>query len=96
MLDWEGNMAAPKDRLRILVDDLPDEDDEMAITSSISAMESNLVDQVVSEVEPIGCEANDYSNCVRAVREADNVHAVLSSVSSTLDPVLFAKSLTDR
>ena len=59
---------------------LPDEDAEMAAISSISAVESGLVDRAVSEVPLIGV-TEDYTDCVGAIRETDTVHAVLSSVS---------------
>ena len=95
MLDWEGNMVAPKDRLRILVEDLPDDDETMVISSLISAVESDLIDKTVSDVEPIG-KTDDYSECVGAIREADTVHAVLAGVTTTLDPVLFSESLQER
>lgn len=97
MLDWEGNMVALKDRLHILVEDLPEDDnDDMTVSSLITTVESYLVSKTVSNIEPIG-RLEDYSECVGAIREADTVlNAVLASVTSTLNPVLFPESLEER
>ena len=84
-----------KDRIRVLIEDLPDADDEMIVSSLITVEESDQVDIAVSDVEPIG-KTEDYSGCIGAVREVDTVHTVLGGVTKTLDPVLFAESLSER
>ena len=94
MLDWEGDMVQPKDRLRILVEDLPEEDAATTAASLISSLEAAKIDATISSVEPIG-ESPDYAGCIGAVREADTVHAVLGSIASSLDPLVFHEALLE-
>ena len=44
MIDWEGNMIEPRHRTRIIVDELPDANDAMIASVTISAIESKTID----------------------------------------------------
>ena len=59
-------MVVPKDQIRVLIEDLPDADDEMIVSSLITGKESDQVDITVSDVEPIS-KTKDYSGCIGAV-----------------------------
>eukprot|EP00957_Ditylum_brightwellii_P136836 10434805-Ditylum_brightwellii.AAC.1 len=48
MLDWEGNIVDKKDRARFLFSDIEISDSTL-ISSCISAVESNMIDQIITD-----------------------------------------------
>ena len=82
MLDWEGNMVERKDRMQILINDLPDGAKTVGSTQ-ISKFESARIDAIVEARAAEACE--EIETAYRAVpAEADEVSAVLSGVSPNL------------
>ena len=82
MLDWEGNMVERKDRMQILIDDLPDGAKTVGSTQ-ISKVESARINAIVEARAAEACE--EIETAYRAVpAEADEVSAVLSGVSPNL------------
>ena len=75
-------MITPKDRTTIIIDDLPDSDEEMNLSTLISSVETLEIDTISSENMQLG-KSEDYSECVGAVREADSVYATLSEITTT-------------
>jgi Reverse transcriptase (RNA-dependent DNA polymerase) len=51
MLDWEGNLVEPRDRLNLIVDDLPD-DDAMSHALQVSSMEQTIIDHHLKHIDP--------------------------------------------
>ena len=51
MLDWEGNMVERKDRMQILIDDLPDGAKTVGSTQ-ISKVESARIDALMKQGRP--------------------------------------------
>jgi len=51
MLDWEGNMKQPKDRVRVVIDDIP-EDEAMVSSLLISDAEWARVDSLLMHPDP--------------------------------------------
>ena len=79
MLDWEGNMVERKDRMQILIDDLPDGAKTVGSTQ-ISSVELARITAIVEARVAKACE--EIETPYRAVPvEADEVSAVLSGVS---------------
>ena len=69
MLDWEGNMVERKDRMQILIDDLPDGAKTVGSTQ-ISKVESARIDAIVEARAAEACE--EIKTAYRAVpAEAD-------------------------
>lgn len=86
MLDWEGNMVETKDRHRLVIADLPE---DQALTSSlqISSLESTYIDKVFdAEIDVDQDMRETYGE----------VAAVLREVSPTLDDIGFANRLQAR
>ena len=82
MLDREGNMVERKDRMQILIDDLPD-GVKMIGSTQISSVESARIDAIVEARVAKACE--EIETPYRTVpAEADEVSAVLSGVSPNL------------
>ena len=82
MLDWEGNMVERKDRMQILIDDLPD-GAKMVGSTQISKVELARIDAIVEARAAEVCE--EIETAYRAVpAKADEVSAVLSGVSPNL------------
>ena len=94
MLDWEGNMVEPKSRPRILLEDLPDFEAEHVASVSISAVESKAVDDIFSAASVDCCD--NYVDTVPGNRTCDSVYANLSTISSSLDPMLMVDLMTAR
>ena len=83
-MDWEGKMVEPKDRVRILLADI-DDDPAMISAAQVSAVESQRIDEISDAVgnlmiDPVGRPHWDDG----------------PSVSSVLDPVTLASSLSER
>ena len=82
MLDWEGNMVERKDRMQILINDLPD-GAKMVGSTQISSVESARIDAIVEARAAEACE--EIETPYRAVPvEVDEVSAVLSGVLPNL------------
>ena len=79
---------------RIMIDDLPKADNSMVISSVIYATESKLIDKYI---ELIPVEASiEYDDCMIAENSCDNVHTVLSGISTIYDPVKLHDLLVER
>eukprot|EP00957_Ditylum_brightwellii_P116555 8890601-Ditylum_brightwellii.AAC.1 len=95
MVDWEGNMTEKKNCMRILVEDLPDVDEEMTMSSVISSLESLHIDKIFEQVEPKGVQVD--LTCVDGkVHGVDYVYTKLSGISNIFDPGIPADSIHDR
>ena len=82
MLDWEGNMVERKDRMQILINDLPD-GVKMIGSTQISSVESARIDAIVEARPAEACE--EIETPYRAVPvEVDEVSADLSGVLPNL------------
>ena len=78
--DWEGNMIDTRHRTKIMIDDFPEADNSIVISSVISTTESTSIDKYV---DLIPVKASKYfDDCMIAENSCDNVHAVLSGIST--------------
>ena len=94
MLDWEGNMVERKDRMQILIEDLPDGGKTIGSTQ-ISCVESARIDAIVEARAAEACE--EIETPYRAVpAEADEVSAILSGVSPNLVDAKLLELLSAR
>ena len=92
MLDWEGNMVERKDRMQILIDDLPDGAKTVGSTQ-ISSVESARINAIVEARAAEACE--EIETPYRAVpAKADEVSAVLSRVLPNLVDVTLLNQLS--
>ena len=92
MLDWEGNMVERKDRMQILIDDLPDGAKTDGSTQ-ISSVELARIDAIVEARAAEACE--EIETPYHAVpAKADEVSAVLSRVSPNLVDVTLLNQLS--
>ena len=87
-------MIETRHRTRIMIDDLPRADDSMVISSVISATESKFIDKYIDliTVEAI----KEFDDCMIAENSCDNVHAVLSGISTIYYPVKLHNLLVER
>ena len=81
MIDWEGNMIEPWYRTRIIVDDLPNANDNMVASIMISKIESKIIDDNIVHQD------DTFDNCMIADNTCYNVHVVLSGISAIHDPI---------
>ena len=82
LLDWEGNMVERKDRMQILIKDLPD-GAKMVGSTQISSVKSARIDAIVEARAAGACE--EIETPYRALPvEVDEVSAVLSGVLPNL------------
>ena len=88
-MDWNDQMIEPKDRTRILLQDLP-EDELMISDTQISSIEVTRIDVVASPYSVIG---KDMYEVPAGISE---VASVLSSISPVLDPVMLSSALEER
>lgn len=100
MLDWEGNIVAPRDRIRIVLDQLPD-DHIMASSVQVSSVENSIIDRRFY-TEPIPEDDNttkplaDITNRTtqqHVSSHIDEVDAHLKGLCPTLVPEVFAAKL---
>ena len=92
MLDWEGNMVERKDRIQILIDDLPDAVKTVGLTQ-ISSVESARINAIVEAGAAEVCDETKTS--YRAVpAKADELSAVLAGVSPNLVDATLLDSLS--
>ena len=78
-------MIETRHRTRIMIDDLPEADDSMVISSVISATESKLIDKYIDLI-PVEA-SKEFDDCMIVENSCDNVHTVLSGISTIYDPV---------
>ena len=94
MLDWEGNMVEPRDRVRILIEDLPDEEDMDEELMVISSVESNRIDGIHIESmdvycphlgdEPLQSPTGDSTvEFCRAISDRATMGKMMESIGST-------------
>ena len=84
MLDWEGNMVQRRDRVQILLSNIPE---DAAVTASvqISSAEARTIDTVL-EGNVASHDENAAHPCWQPIsRAADEVSSILASVSPILD-----------
>ena len=95
MIDWKGNMIELRHRTQIIIEDLLEIGNAMIASDIISASESktidNLIDNTIHITKPSG-----FNECMIANNSCDNVHVVLSSISSIYDPVWLHKNILER
>ena len=80
MTDWEGNMIETRHRTWIMIDDFPEADNSMVISYVISATESKLIDKYIDLI-PVEA-SKEFDDCLISENSFDNVHAVLSGIST--------------
>jgi hypothetical protein len=102
LLDWDGNIVPPKDQVRIMLDDLPD-DSVMAASVTISSVERSIVDRRFQPLpssnehstrQPFSDLTNREGLPKLVPPEIDEVYAHLKKVSPTLVPEVFEAKLT--
>ena len=92
-------MIESRHRTRIMVEGLPDADDAMIASATISAIESKLIDNNIGNGIPNLVRKNqhmDFDDCMIANNTCDNVHVVLSRISAIHDPVQLHEKLLER
>lgn len=93
VLDWEGNMVEPKHRVQVLVEELPNFDDETPNLLQISTAESGRIDEIFGNIGMAGAvstEDRELPPC------AAWVQAKLSDVSKIYDSTMLAEALEQR
>ena len=83
-------MIDPRHRTRIIVDELPDANDDMIASVTISSIESKTIDDNIVHQD------STFDDCMIADNTCDNVHVVLSGISAIHDPVQMYNKLMDR
>ena len=86
MIDWEGNMRERKDRVTVIIDDLPDPLDQNN-QYVVSSAEAAKIDDV--------CKCR-HQNSRSALDEWDEVNRQLCSISSALSETHLAKALEEK
>ena len=87
-------MIETRHHTRIMIDKLPKANDSMVISSVISATESKLIDKY-NDFIPVKA-SKKFDDCMIAENSCDNVHAVLSGISTIYDPVKLHDLLVER
>ena len=80
ILDFQGSVVEPNDRVRILISDL-EQDDAMIAEATISSVETVLVDKCVITTDEPSSHPSDYE---------------VKEVSAILDPSSLFNLLQDR
>lgn len=63
MVDWEGNIRPVDGRIKLVLDDLPDDDGSIHVSATISVMEADKIDQNFSDTTPMtNGRINDENN----------------------------------
>jgi hypothetical protein len=95
MLDWEGNMVQKKNRVQILLSDIP-EDPAVTASVEISSAEARTIDTVI-EGNVASHDENAAHPCWQPIsRAADEVSSILASVSPILDDQVLYEHLAVR
>jgi hypothetical protein len=96
MLDSEGNMVQRKNRVQILLSDIPE---DAAVTASveISSAEARTIDNVIGGTNVASHDENAAHPCWQPIpRAADEVSSILASVSPRLDDQVLYGRLAAR
>ena len=88
-MDWNSQIIEPKDRTRIMLQDLP-EDELIILYTHISSIEMDIHDVVESASSAIGKDIYEVPPVF------SGVSSVLSSISPVVDPVLISNALEER
>ncbi|GAF79741.1 unnamed protein product, partial [marine sediment metagenome] len=94
MLDWNGNMVEPKDRVRVLLSDI-EEDTAMVASATVSMVETQAIDRIASEAGFLG-EALGRAEWDTMPDNMNEVSSIMASVSPLLDPSELAYALSER
>jgi hypothetical protein len=96
MLDWEGNIVSPRDRVRILLEDLPD-DPIMVASVQVGSVESCFEPRLRSDGDSTRQPFRDLTNREDLPKpvppEINEVHAHLMKASPNLVPAVFEAKL---
>lgn len=97
MLDWEGNLIAPKDRRKIIIDDISEDITLDIASTTISSTESSTIDSNLN-VDDTSLFISDTKRPTwdQCPSPQDIVSSVLQDVSNTLDPYSLAHALDIR
>ena len=95
MIYWGGNMIEPRHRNQIIIEYLPEIDNTMITSAIIFASESNTIDNVIDDTRPIS-KPSGFNECMIVNNSCNNVHVILSSISSIYYPVRIHDNLLER
>ena len=95
MIDWEGNMIDPRHQTRIIIEDLPEIDNAMIASAIIYASESKNIDNAIYNTRTIA-KPSYFNECIIANNSCNNVHVVLSSISSIYYPIRLHDNILER
>ena len=73
MLDWEGNIKAKQDRVRVMLEDIG-LDPAQVSAATISQVESNMIDSQLQSVEPFGEHQCKSYNKVSPVYDPERLY----------------------
>ena len=93
IVDWEGSIKQPKDRIKVIIDELCGEADEGDYR--ISSVEMDAIDRICAARKQWTEEIRSMEDRTE-IRLYDEVSQHLSSVSSVLVEPLFAMRLEER
>ena len=93
IVDWEGNIKQPKDRIKVIIEDLSGEADEGDY--QISSVEMNAPDKICAARKQWMDEVGLMGNRT-IIRPYDEVGQHLSAVSSVLVEPLLAMRVGER
>lgn len=93
MIDWEGNMVQAKDRMKILINEIP-EDAIMAASLSIGSVEQTQVNSCVWQCS--NHDPDERHEWAKVPREIDQIASVMSGISPTLCPDTLCSRLETR
>ena len=93
VVDWEGNIKQPKDRIKVIIEDISGEADEGDY--QISSVEMDVVDKICAARKQWMDEVRSIGNTT-VIRPYDEVGQHLSTVSSVLVEPLLAMRLEER
>ena len=93
IMDWEGNIKQPKDRNKVIMEDLPGETDDGDY--QISSVETNVVDKICAARKQ-WMDKVEFMENITIIRPYDEVDQHLSAVSSVLAEPLLAMRVGER
>lgn len=86
MLDWEGRIVEPKDRVRILLSEIQ-EDTAIVSSATVSTIEMQAIDTITTEAGFLG-ETIELAAWNTVPADLNEVSSVMASVSLLLDPAV--------
>ena len=96
MLDWKGNMVQRRDRVQILLSDIPEDAAMTASVQVLSSAEARTIDTVL-ERNVASHDKNAAHPCWQPIpRAANEVSSILASVSPILDDQVLYEHLAVR